>query len=175
MKRWMAALPLVALLALGAVFAGYGLRHDPHYTPNVMVGHALPDVTLAQLNGGPPVALRSVAAPGTLVNFYASWCVPCVQEAPTLMALKAEGVPIVGIAVGWNYDADKTRALLAQHGDPYAVTLVDQNGQAGLDFGISGVPETYLVGPGGIIAAKTAAPLTPDSAEQLLEQGGNRR
>ena len=173
MKRWIAVLPLLALVALGVVFAGYGLKHDPHYTPNALVGRPLPDVTLPTLNGSVPTALRSVAGSSTLVNFYASWCAPCIEEQPTLLALKAEGVRIVGVA--WKDDPVKTRTHLTQHGDPYALSLVDRDGRAGLEFGVSGVPETYLVGPGGVVLAKVAEPLTPDSAEQLLERANERR
>ncbi len=89
------------------------------------------------------------------------------------MALKAEGVRIVGVA--WKDDPAKTRAHLAQHGDPYALTLVDRDGRTGLDFGVSGVPETYLIGADGKILAKVAEPLTADSAEQLLEQASPKR
>jgi cytochrome c biogenesis protein CcmG/thiol:disulfide interchange protein DsbE len=173
MRRWLAALPLLAMAGLGALFAGYGLKHDPHYTPTALVGHPAPAETLPALDGGAPRSLTSLAPPGTLINFYASWCAPCVEEQPVLMALKAQGVRIVGVA--WKDDPAKTRAHLAQHGDPYALTLVDRDGRAALDFGVSGVPETYLVGPGGVILAKVAEPLTPDSAEQLLERGDQAR
>lgn len=173
MKRWIAILPLAALGGLGAVFAAYGLHHNPHYIPDARVGQAMPDATLPPLAGGAPVRLSSVARPATLVNFYASWCAPCIQEEPTLMALKAEGVRIVGVA--WKDDPDKTRAHLAQHGDPYTLTLVDRDGKTGVDFGVSGVPETYLIGSGGKILAKVAEPLTADSAEQLLEKAEPKR
>ncbi|QUD87032.1 redoxin family protein [Phenylobacterium montanum] len=173
MKRWIAFLPLAALLVLGGLFAAYGLRHDPRYIPNARVGQAMPDAVLPPLSGGAPVRLSSVVQPATLVNFYASWCAPCIQEEPTLMALKAEGVRIVGVA--WKDDPQKTRAHLAQHGDPYALTLVDRDGRTGVDFGVSGVPETYLIGADGKILAKVAEPLTADSAEQLLERSGGKR
>lgn len=173
MKRWIAILPLAALGALAAVFAVYGLHHNPHYTPTARVGQPLPDVTLPPLQGGAPVHLQTVVGPATLVNFYASWCAPCIQEQPALMALKAEGVRIVGVA--WKDDPLKTRAHLAQHGDPYALTLVDRDGRAGVEFGVSGVPETYLVGADGSILAKVAEPLTPDTAEQLLDKAGPRQ
>jgi len=175
MKRWIALMPLAGLLGLGVVFAGFGLKHNPHYTPDALVGRPLPDVSLPALDGGPAQSLRQAAGPETLVNFYGSWCVPCAQEAPTLMALKAQGVRIIGVAVAWNYDPAKTRAFLTQHGDPYAADLVDRDGHAALDFGVSGVPETYLVGPDHVILAKVAEPLTPDSAERLLERGNEPR
>ena len=75
---------------------------------------------------------------------------------------------IVGVA--WKDDPDKTRAMLADRGDPFIQTLVDRDGRAGLDFGVSGAPETFLIGPNGKVIAKYALPLTPQSAEALLEQ-----
>ena len=173
MKRWLAILPLAALAGLGAVFAVYGLHHNPHYIPDARVGQVMPDETLPPLDGGAPVRLRGATQPATLVNFYASWCVPCIQEQPVLMLLKTEGVRIIGVA--WKDDPAKTRAHLAQHGDPYAMTLVDRNGRAGVDFGVSGVPETYLIGANGVILAKVAEPLTADTAEQLLERAAPKR
>jgi cytochrome c biogenesis protein CcmG/thiol:disulfide interchange protein DsbE len=86
------------LALLAALFAGYALRHDPHVNTSAMVGQPLPDLTLAPLPDGAPQRLRAVAGPATLINFYASWCAPCEQEHPALLALKAEGVRIVGVA-----------------------------------------------------------------------------
>jgi cytochrome c biogenesis protein CcmG/thiol:disulfide interchange protein DsbE len=77
-------------------------------------------------------------------------------------------VRVVGVA--WKDDPDKTRAMLAASGNPYAQTLVDRDGRAGLDFGVSGVPETFLIGQNGKVIAKYALPLTPQTAEVLLEQ-----
>ncbi len=167
MKRWIALLPLIAGVALALVFVSR-ISHDPHYTPAALVGKTLPDETLPSLADGALLKVRDQAPPATLVNFFASWCAPCQQEQPTLLALKAQGVRVIGIA--WKDDPAKTRAMLAHTGDPYAATLVDQDGRAGLDFGVSGVPETYLVGQGGRVIAKYALPLTPQSAEALLEQ-----
>ena len=174
MNRWLALAPIAVLLALGALFAGFALRHNPHYEPAALVGKPLPAETLAPLQGGPSVDLKTAAPPGTLVNFFAYWCAPCQEEQPVLMALKAQGVRVIGIVSPWRFSADETRAMLARSGDPYAVTLVDRDGRAGLDFGVSGVPETYVVGADGRIAAKVALPLTPESAEALLERGARR-
>ena len=174
MNRWVALAPIGALAALGALFAGFALRHDPHYEPAALVGQPLPDEALAPLDGSPPAPLKTLAPPGTLVNFFAYWCAPCQQEQPVLMALKAQGVRVVGIVSPWRYSAQATRAMLAR-GDPYAATLVDKDGRAGLDFGVAGVPETFVVGADGRIAAKAALPLTPESAEALVDQAGRRR
>jgi len=172
MTRWIAALPLVALALLAAVFAGYSLHHDPHVNPSALVGKPLPDLSLPPLDGGPPRRLRSDAGPATLVNFYGSYCIPCAQEHPALMALKAEGVRIIGVA--WKDKPDNTKAMLARLGDPFAETLVDADGRAGIEFGVSGAPETFLVGPDGRILAKHTGPLTPDDAEALMEQARTR-
>jgi cytochrome c biogenesis protein CcmG/thiol:disulfide interchange protein DsbE len=167
MTRWLALLPLAALGILAVLFIER-LPHDPHVSPAAMVGQPVPDEQLPPLAGGAPVRLRGQVRPATLINFFASWCAPCLEEHPALMALQAQGVRIVGVA--YKDAPDKTQALLTRMGDPFAATLVDRDGHAGVDFGISGVPETFLVGADGKILAKHTGPLTPDSAEALLEQ-----
>ncbi len=173
MTRWLAALPLIVLAALAVLFGGYALRHDPHVNPAAMVGQPLPDLALAPLDAAAPVRLRQAAGPATLVNFFASWCAPCAEEHPALMALKAQGVRIVGVA--YEDDPAKTRAMLTRLGDPFAQTLVDRDGRAGVEFGISGVPETFLVGPDGRILAKQTGPLTPEAAAALISKTDTAR
>ncbi len=173
MTRWLAALPLIVLAALAVLFGGYALRLDPHVNPAAMVGQPLPDLALAPLDAAAPVRLRQAAGPATLVNFFASWCAPCAEEHPALMALKAQGVRIVGVA--YEDDPAKTRAMLARLGDPFAQTLVDRDGRAGVEFGISGVPETFLVGSDGRILAKQTGPLTPEAAAALISKADASR
>ena len=170
MKRWIAFAPLAVLAALAVLFAGYALHHDPHVNPAALVGRMAPQTPLPPLAGGPPREVRSAAQGGTLVNFYGSWCAPCVEEAPALMALKAEGVPIVGVA--YKDTPDKIRVFLDQHGDPFVATFVDGPGRAGVEWGISGVPETFAVAANGKILAKHTGPLTPAAAEALAERIG---
>jgi len=166
LKRWIAVLPLTVLALLGLLFATFGLHHDPHVTPAAMVGKPLPSHPLPPLAGGAAVDLQSTIKGPTLVNVFASWCAPCIEEAPALLALKAEGVRIVGVA--YKDDPGRTQGFLDRNGDPFAVVLADRDGAAGLDLGVSGVPETFMVSPNGQIVAKHSGALGPADADALL-------
>ena len=172
MKRWVAVLPLGVLVALGLLFATFGLHHDPHFVPDAMVGQAAPAETLPQLAGGALQAMQAELRGPTFVNFFASWCVPCAEDAPALMALKAQGARIIGVA--YKDDPAKSRAFLDRVGDAFDAVLVDRSGRAGVDFGVDGVPDTFLIGANGVILAKHAGPLTPADAESLLELAQRR-
>jgi cytochrome c biogenesis protein CcmG/thiol:disulfide interchange protein DsbE len=167
-KRWLAFTPLVILIALAALFAGFALKRDPHVQPHAMVGKSMPDLALPELDSGRPAPIRASAEGPILVNFFASWCAPCEVEHPQLMALKAQGVKVVGVA--YKDAPANTQAFLTRMGDPFAARLVDRDGRAGLEFGVTGVPETYLIGSDGMILAKHTGPLTPDVAEDLLKK-----
>jgi cytochrome c biogenesis protein CcmG/thiol:disulfide interchange protein DsbE len=170
LKRLVALAPVAVLVALGLLFALFGLRNDPRFLPRALVGKPVPEVTLPTLADGLPDTL---AAPGKgpyLVNVFASWCAPCEIEAPLLVALEARGVPIVGVA--YKDAPEKTRAFLARTGDPYARVLVDREGRAGIELGVSGVPETYLVDGSGRILDKISAPLTEADAARLAARVG---
>jgi cytochrome c biogenesis protein CcmG/thiol:disulfide interchange protein DsbE len=167
-KRWLAFTPLLVLIALAALFAGYALKRDPHVQPQALVGKAMPALSLPELTNGRAAPIRNAADGPILVNFFASWCAPCEIEHPQLMALKAQGVKVVGIA--YKDAPANTQAFLNRLGDPFAERLVDRDGRAGLEFGVTGVPETYLVGSDGVIIAKHTGPLTPDAAEDLLSK-----
>jgi cytochrome c biogenesis protein CcmG/thiol:disulfide interchange protein DsbE len=165
-RRWIGFAPLIVLVGLGVLFAGYALKHDPHVQPHALVGKLVPAVSLPDLDTGALVAVRDVPAGPRLINFYASWCAPCRVEAPQLMALKARGVTLVGVA--YKDDPAKTQAFLTELGDPFAAKLVDRNGRAGIEFGVTGVPETFLVGSDGVILAKHSGPLTDADVPELL-------
>ena len=171
MRRLIALTPILVFAALVVVFGAYALHHNPQVVPRATVGSEAPDDVLPGLDGAPPAPLHTALKGATLVNFFASWCVPCAQEAPTLAALKAEGVRIVGVA--WKDDPVKSRAFLARYGDPYQTIFVDSDGRAGIDFGVTGVPETYVVGSDGRIRDKAAGVLTPADAEVLLSHAGS--
>ncbi len=166
MSRVAAIIPLAVLLMAIALFAGWSLGRNPQVTPMAMVGKPLPDVMLPRLNGDGQASLRALAAGPALVNFYASWCAPCAVESPALMALKAEGVRIVGVA--YKDDPTAAAAFLKRLGDPYAGKLSDRDGTAAIEFGLTGVPETYAIDARGIIRAKRAQPLDAGDAEALV-------
>lgn len=169
MTRWLTLLPLVVLVALGALFAFYGLKHDPQVQPKALVGRPMPDLALPALEDRQPVRLRELAAQGPLmVNFFASWCAPCEVEAPQLNALAAQNVRIVGVA--YKDAPSKTQVFLARVGDPYVARLVDQDGRAGIEFGVTGVPETFLIARDGTILDKHTGPITQADAERLASR-----
>jgi cytochrome c biogenesis protein CcmG/thiol:disulfide interchange protein DsbE len=164
--RWLTILPLIVLAALAVLFATYGLHHNPQVQPHALVGKPVPDVTLPSLDDGEPQKLRALAAQGPVViNFFASWCAPCEQEAPALNALAAQHVRIIGVA--YKDQPAKTQAFLGRLGDPFAQRLVDRDGRAGIEFGVTGVPETYLVGRDGVILDKHTGPLDATDVQAL--------
>ncbi len=160
----------MALVVLVAIFAGYSLRHDPRVIPMALVGKPLPDLVLPPLDGGEPHRLRTIAKGPVLVNFFASWCVPCASEAPALAALKDEGVQVIGI--DYKDKPADAHAFLTRYGDPYAAVLTDPDGRAGIEFGITGVPETYAVDRAQVVRAKKADPIVGEDAETLVERSG---
>lgn len=168
MKRLAVIAPLVVLGALIVLFGAFSLRRDPVTKPDALVGRPLPQITLPTLVGGEAAPLRASVEGPTFVNVFASWCTPCQVEHPELVKLSQAGVRVVGLA--YKDDPAKTTAFLKELGDPFATVLVDRDGRAGLELGITGVPETYLVGSDGVVRAKHAGPLTPEVAGTLLAQ-----
>ena len=165
MSRWLAFIPAAALAGVVAVAGSLLVQGgDPHVSPDALVGQPLPASLVRDLDGGSPRPLTAALYGPALVNVFASWCAPCRVEQPTLMRLKAHGVPIVGVA--WKDKPQDTRSFLNELGDPFTTVVSDQGGRAGLDLGITGVPETFLVDASGKVVAKHGMPLTePDAAE----------
>ena len=142
--------------------------YDPHGVPSMLIGKSLPHFSLP---GQPPsqgFSSADVIAAGrpVLINFFASWCIPCVQEAPVLMALKRRGMSIWGIA--YKDKPDATTEFLQQNGDPYTRIARDEPGGVAIDFGVYGVPETYLVDKSGTVRWRWAGGMSDDVVQQSL-------
>ena len=163
LRRLLYALPIL-LLALFAWLAWRGLApdRDPSAVPSALVGKPVPQFDLPPLD---PAAAK-LATPDTngqvtVINFFASWCLPCKAEHPLLFELgKDYGVPVYGIAFK-DRQAD-TAAYIKELGSPYAKIGLDESGRTGLDFGLMGVPETFVVDKAGIVRYRIAMPLDPD-------------
>ena len=161
-----------------AVLAGAGFwtvlkrmkagRFDPHDVPSQLIGKQAPDFSLpglADRQGFAAADLVTSKRP-VLVNFFASWCVPCIIEAPELMALSREGLPIWGIA--YKDTPTAAGAFLARHGDPYARIAEDKPGRVAIDWGVYGVPDSYLLDSTGVVRWRMAGPITPEIANEQL-------
>lgn len=168
MKRWVAVVPLAVLALLAVMFFGWTLKRDPHVSPDELVGKPVPAIAIAPMQGGAPVPLNAAVKGPALINVFASWCAPCRTEQPQLMRLKQQGVRIIGVAS--KDDPVKTETLLSEIGDPFAQVYSDRDGRAGVELGISGVPETYVVNSKGVIVDKWPAPLTDDDADRLVRE-----
>lgn len=152
------AIPAAVLAALVVLFA-IGLTKDPTKVPSPLIGQTAPAFALPLLDGG-TLATADLQGP-VLVNFWASWCTPCLQEHPLLMDLARSGVTIVGI--NYKNDPAEARQWLARHGNPFARIAQDVDGKAGLDWGVYGVPETFVVDAQRVIRHKHIGPLTREA------------
>jgi cytochrome c biogenesis protein CcmG, thiol:disulfide interchange protein DsbE len=161
MRRLIYLAPLVVFLAVATWFA-IGLTHDPSKIPSALIDQPIPSFTLPPVAGIPTPGLSDQAVKGkvTLVNFFASWCVPCRAEHPILMRLAAEKrVAVYGI----NYKdrGEDAARWLKELGNPYAAIGHDEPGRVGIDWGVYGVPETFVVDREGRIRFKQVGPITP--------------
>jgi cytochrome c biogenesis protein CcmG/thiol:disulfide interchange protein DsbE len=163
-RGWLTVLPVALFLVLAALFYR-GLSGDPAEVPSVLINKPVPDFTLApvealNLPGLSSADLRKGQV--TLVNVWASWCVPCRSEHPLLMELaKREDLRIVGI--NYKDDPENARRFLMTLGIPFAAVGSDINGRASVDWGVYGVPESFIVDGEGVIRLKWIGPLTQEA------------
>jgi cytochrome c biogenesis protein CcmG/thiol:disulfide interchange protein DsbE len=175
-RRLLVLLPLAVFLVLAALFFFRLGSGDPSRIPSALIGRPAPDTNLAAVPGlnardgtpMPGIAAADFKGAVTLVNVWASWCVPCHDEAPLLEALSADKrIRIVGI--NYKDQPDNARRFIGRHGNPFGAVGVDGSGRASIDWGVYGVPETFVVGRDGRIAYKLVGPITPQNLETQLK------
>jgi cytochrome c biogenesis protein CcmG/thiol:disulfide interchange protein DsbE len=161
------AIPLVLFLGL-VVFLAIGLGHDPHEVPSPLINKPAPVFQLAQLKDPTKTfSAQEMRGKVWLLNVWASWCISCREEHPLLLEYARSGaVPIYG----FNYKDKREDALawLGELGDPYVLSVSDLDGRVGIDYGVYGAPETYLIDRDGIIRFKQVGAVTPDIWEQKI-------
>lgn len=159
-------LPILLLVGLALLLA-FGLGNDPREVPSPLIGKPAPAFDLARLDTDARLTEHDLKGRPLLVNFWASWCAGCQVEHPLLMRLASEGVEIVG----FDYkDEDAAgRQWLQRHGNPYRIIATDPQGQAGLDWGVYGVPETFVLDAGGAIVYKHIGPLTETAWRERVQ------
>jgi cytochrome c biogenesis protein CcmG, thiol:disulfide interchange protein DsbE len=165
MKKYF--LPL-AVLVVVVGFLGFGLKLDPREVPSPLIGKAAPPFSLPVLQT-PAKTVSNTDLKGQvwMLNVWASWCVSCREEHPVLVELaKRNIVPIIGL--NYKDQSDDARAWLKQFGNPYVMSLVDAKGNIGIDYGVYGVPETYLIDRDGVIRYKKIGPVTPDTVREKI-------
>jgi cytochrome c biogenesis protein CcmG/thiol:disulfide interchange protein DsbE len=174
-RRLLVLLPLLVFLALAALLFFRLGAGDPSRIPSALIGRAapateLPAVAGLERNGQPvpgivPADFKDAV---TVLNVWASWCVPCRDEAPLLIKLAGDKrIRLVGI--NYKDQADNARRFLGRFGNPFAASGADASGRAAIEWGVYGVPETFIVGRDGRIAYKLVGPLTPENLERVMK------
>jgi len=184
MPRWV-FVPLALFLGM-AVFLAVGLTRNPQEIPSPLIGQSAPAFQLPVVGGSGVFGAEQFKGQVTLVNLWATWCAGCKEEHPLLMALARQpGLHMLGInykelqaselagqdpqsAEAVQKATDRSQAWLQKHGQAFGVNLLDMDGRVGMDFGVYGLPETYLVDRQGVVRFKHAGALTPDVVQQKL-------
>jgi cytochrome c biogenesis protein CcmG/thiol:disulfide interchange protein DsbE len=172
---WLVALPLIAFVALAGLFWFRLQSGDPARIPSALIGRPAPQTVLPPLEG---LTEGGAAVPGldpaafkdavSVVNVWASWCVPCHDEAPLLLQL-AQDKRIRMVGINYKDAADNARRFLGRYGNPFVAVGVDANGRASIEWGVYGVPETFIVGRNGAIVYKLIGPITRENIDAVLK------
>jgi cytochrome c biogenesis protein CcmG, thiol:disulfide interchange protein DsbE len=174
-RRLVVLLPLGLFLALALLFLYRLYSGDPSIIPSALIGHPAPQTNLPPVaglerDGAPVPGIDAAGFKGavTVVNVWASWCVPCHDEAPLLMQLAQDNrLRLVGI--NYKDEPDNARRFLGRYGNPFVAAGADANGRAAIEWGVYGVPETFVIGRDARIAYKLVGPITPDNFAAMLK------
>jgi cytochrome c biogenesis protein CcmG/thiol:disulfide interchange protein DsbE len=174
-RRWLVALPLLGFIALAGLFLLRLHGGDPSKIPSALIGRPAPQTALPALEG---LVNNGTQVPGldpavfkgkvSVVNVWASWCVPCHDEAPLLTKL-GEDKRLQLVGINYKDTADNARRFLGRYGNPFGIVGVDGNGRASIEWGVYGVPETFVVGREGTIVYKMVGPVTSDNVDTVLK------
>ena len=174
-RRIVVLIPLIIFLGLVTLFLFRLGAGDPSLIPSALIGRlapqtSLPPVTGLDRDGKPVPGLDPASFKGavTVVNVWASWCVPCHDEAPLLMQL-AQDTRLRLVGINYKDDPGNARRFLGRYGNPFAAAGADESGRAAIDWGVYGVPETFVIGRNARIAYKLVGPITPDNFNSVLK------
>lgn len=164
---WLMVLPPVLFLGFAAVFLVGLYREDPNSLPSTLIGKPVPDFELSQLNDLTFFGAEDLTGSGVkVVNFWASWCGPCRLEHEHLMRMAGDGIKIYGI--NFKDNPQDAEGFLNSLGDPYTAVGADEKGRAGFDWGVYGIPETFVVDGNGMIILRFAGPITGDALDERI-------
>ena len=165
MKRWLWPLAIFLILV---VFLGIGLKLNPREVPSPLIGKPAPAFTLPLLHDPDKTfSQKDAAGKVWILNVWASWCAPCREEHPLWVEMaKSKNVPIYGL----NYKDKRADSIawLQRYGDPYVLSVTDAQGRIGIDYGVYGVPETYVIDKQGVIRFKHVGPVTPAVLQEKI-------
>jgi cytochrome c biogenesis protein CcmG, thiol:disulfide interchange protein DsbE len=172
-RNWLAILPLIVFAALAGIFLTQLMSgRDTQAIPSALIGSPAPATELppvAGLTGIPGISNADLKGKVTLLNIFASWCGPCREEHPVLIEL-AKDTRFQLVGLNYKDKAENAAGFLAELGNPYAKVGADESGRAGINWGVYGVPETFVIGPDGMIRYKHVGPLTSESLEVLVAE-----
>ena len=171
-RNWLALLPLILFLGLAAIFLTQLMSgRDTQTVPSALIGQSAPISNLPPVEAlsVPGIAPEDFKGNVTVLNVFASWCAPCRDEHPVLMEL-AKDRRFQLIAINYKDKPENAAAFLGELGNPFAKIGADVSGRAGIDWGVYGVPETYVIGPDGVIRYKHVGPLDSASAKALTKE-----
>lgn len=169
MKRLLYVIPVAIVGGLMWAFAVFLQQGPPGFLPSQLVGKSAPEFTLPPLDAEAQAFTRAELSQGrpTVINFFASWCTPCRVEHPTLQAMAARG-DITLYGIDYKDNPEKARAFLNELGNPFGRINEDRDGRAAIDFGVTGVPETFVLDGNGMIKAHYAGPLNDTVVQRLI-------